>query len=322
MRLSLNIYAMAYAAGIYNPDGHVPYFQSATDFLPFVEKVGLTTLELPLDYFFGRLDHDDFTSFMTAAHQRGIKIFPAIENFDTQFFKENLGHMSAYGWQNVRIKMPHLGDTFYGGNRHLSKHFNHSLASFKKALDAIEDDLAAAGVAVAIENHQDVDAYELLAICQSAKHGMRRITWDVGNSLSTYHTAEQFVQITGAYIANIHLKDYTINKMDEGIALRRSVLGEGFIDLDNMARLINTLPACANVSMELAAHPDRVCRIYDPSYHQNSLASDDDKAVFTQFINEKMVADTGATMLKGEKLTYAELIQTEVSCDLMRGMFA
>ena len=63
--------------------------------------------------------------------------------------------------------MPHLGETFYGGNRHLSDHFLNSLSSFSTwALDDIDNDLSNAGVKVAIENHQDLDAYDLVMLCQ------------------------------------------------------------------------------------------------------------------------------------------------------------
>ncbi len=323
MRLSLNIYAMAYASGIYNPDGHVPYFQQPHDVLPFVKKVGLTSLELPLDYFFDRLDQDNFITFLDAAQDHGIAIFPAIENFDPSFLTTHLPQMTALGWTCIRIKMPHLGATFYGGNRHLSEHFTHSRTSFQTALDGIEDALADAGLMVAIENHQDLDAYDLVEICQSAQHGMRRITWDIGNSLSTRHTPAQFVDIAGEYISNIHLKDYKVISTNDGIALRRTVLGAGFIDPSETAQMINDLPACQHVSMELAAHPDRVCRIHDPSYHQHEHTTQDDAAIFNQFITQVAGQDhVGTGELMGDALTDAELAQAKASCEVMKRMFA
>lgn len=321
MRLSLNIYALAHAAGIYNPDGTTPYFQHAEDFLPLVRQTGFSSLELPLDYFFDDLSDDKFQDFITAATNAGIHIFPALEHYNPDYLCSNLAAMAAQGWTTIRIKMPHLGDTFYGGNRHLSDHFSTSLASFKTSLDGIESDLADAGVKIAIENHQDLDAYDLLDLCETAAHGMRRITWDIGNSLSTLHTPDQFIRIASQYIANIHFKDYQVVNMPEGIALRRTILGEGFIPLNHTAEQITALPQCENISMELAAHPDRICRICDQAYYHPQTMTPDDKKTFDQFVQSVMTENKAPLSLHGESLTKLEIEQTLTSCNVLKSLF-
>lgn len=321
MRLSLNIYAMAHASGIFNPEGLTPHFQKAEDFLPMVHKVGFSSLELPLDYFFDSLDDIKFQNFIAAAQKDKIDIFPALENFDPKFLKTNLHHFQDIGWNTIRIKMPHLGETFYGGNRHLSYHFLNSLSSFSAALDDIDNDLGNAGVKVAIENHQDLDAHDLVMLCQKSSHGSRSITWDVGNSLSTQHTPKEFVEIAGNYISNIHFKDYHVISHPEGIALRRAVLGEGFIDLLQVSQDIKTLPQCQNVSMELAAHPDRICRIHNADYHQPEEMSDQSKLSFHRYIQTVMTEQPDQPSLSGEMLTKLELDQTLTSCHQLKRLF-
>jgi sugar phosphate isomerase/epimerase len=315
------MYAIAHAAGIYNPNRQRPHFSSAEAVLPLVEHTGLTSFELPLDYFFDDLDSLRFKDFITAANEKQISIFPALENFDPAFLKKNMSIMAKLGWQTIRIKMPHLGETFYGGNRHNSDHFSRSHMAFKDALNDIESDLADAGLKVAIENHQDLDAYDLVEICASAKHGMRCITWDVGNSLSTLHTPHQFIDIAGDYIANIHLKDYHVIAVPDGIALRRASLGEGFIPLADMAKRIKALVSCENVSMELAAHPDRVCRINDPSYYEHEKNTALDRKCFHDFIKEIIIPDNVKLTDKGDTMTKLEIDQTLVSCAVMKRMF-
>ena len=66
---------MAHASGIFNPKGLTPHFQKAEDFLPMVHKAGLSSLELPLDYFFDSLDDIKFQNFIAAAQKDKIDIF-------------------------------------------------------------------------------------------------------------------------------------------------------------------------------------------------------------------------------------------------------
>lgn len=321
MRMSLNIYAMAHASGIYNPEGKTPHFQQAEDFLPLVQQTGLDSLELPLDYFFDDVNTNKFQNFIVAAQEAGIQIFPALENFNPDFLTKNLDAMAKLGWKTIRIKMPHLGETFYGGNRHLSDHFKTSLSSFEASLNDIEDELANAGIKVAIENHQDLDAYDLLNLCTSASRGMRMITWDIGNSLSTQHTPDQFVKIAGQYIANIHFKNYQVITLPEGISLRRAPLGDGFIDLDQVANMINTLPRCENISMELAAHPDRICRINDQAYYCPEQMTSEDKKIFDGLVQSVITQNKTSPLLRGDDLTKLEIEQTLTSCNVLKSLF-
>ena len=62
--------------------------------------------------------------------------------------------MKQLGWDTVRIKMPHLGQTFYGGNRYCSDHFKKSLKSFSEGLHDIDKLLADSKMQVAIENRK------------------------------------------------------------------------------------------------------------------------------------------------------------------------
>ena len=184
--------------------------------------------------------------------------------------------------------MPHLGKTFYGGNRYSSNHFETSLSIFSQQLEEVDPLLDDLDLFVAIENHQDLDLVDLVKLCETSKRKRRRITWDVGNSLATMRTPLTFLQGSRDWIANVHLKDYFVAWNERQLILRRCILGDGFLNPSEVFRLLRDLPALKNISMEIAAHIDRKADLFEPQYPLHYDLSKSEVEDFLGFIEKEV----------------------------------
>ncbi len=322
MRLSLNTYSLAIAAGYYQVTNIAPTYKDPKSFIPLVKQAGFDSLELPLDYYFKSLNSDAFNLFLRQLEAAGIKLMPCIENFHFGYLMENIPHLARAKMNLVRIKMPHT-TTFYGGNRYKNKHFSIDLKRFSEDLDKLEPTLFTNNVSLAIENHQDLDVVDLVRICEASSNNKRFITWDVGNSLATMRTPVQFLDKAEKYIANIHFKDYVMRRSNSGIALVRSNLGEGILSGTCLPKRIQQLPNLVNVSMELAAHPDRIADIYDPEYPKFFEHTIEEKQVFLEFVEKYSTAldkheDCMSLSLNVEQ---REIRETLDSCLTLKALF-
>lgn len=118
---------------------------------------------------------------------------------------------------------------------------------------------------LAIENHQDVNSDDLLALCQAG--GSRvGVTLDVVNPLAVAEEPYEFARRLGARIFNVHIKDYTIHPTLSGYNLVRASIGEGCIDWRAMLTLLREIAPGAAWHIELAALNARHIRLYEDQW--------------------------------------------------------
>lgn len=321
MQLSLNTYSLAIAAGYYKVQNSIPLFKDPLSFIALVKKVGFDGLELPLDYYYDSLGCPNFKSFINELHEANLRLMPCIENFDVNYMQECIPHLSDANLNLIRIKMPHT-KTFYGGNRYKHECFLDDLERFSNELDTLEPVLCDFDVRVAIENHQDLDVKDLVKLCKRSPTNQRCITWDVGNSLATMRAPFQFAEMASEFIANVHFKDYRIARTREGIALIRTVLGEGVVTSLSLAKYIKQLPNVTNVSMELAAHPNRIADIFHPNYPKFFDQSDEEQQEYLDYI-ESILSLKPQEKLGHQAIpdTHSELQETMLSCKNLKDLF-
>ena len=287
MRHSFNIYSIAANIGLLGGWTNCSFTKPNT-IVNFVKKTGLKSIEIPIDYFFQNLWDDEAVEFFDFARRFDITVYPCIENFEETFLLKNIELLKKESFNSIRIKMPHLGKTFYGGNRYSSGHFSESMISFSDSLKRLDPILKDYEFKLAVENHQDLDAIDLIKLCEQSESGNVGVTWDVGNSLSTMRTPEGFLSLVGDWIINIHLKDYKLLWSKRGFALRRCILGEGVIDPKNIFPKIRHLPQLQNISMELAAHIDRECDYEAHGYKDAFSHSTIELREFAAWLEDRM----------------------------------
>jgi 3-oxoisoapionate decarboxylase len=107
--------------------------------------------------------------------------------------------------------------------------------------DALPE-LEAAGITLAIENHDRFKARDLAAIIDTLDTPLVGICLDTVNSFGAMEGTEMVVETLGRYVVNLHIKDFTIRRADHnlGFILTGAPAGSGMLDvpwlLDALAR--------------------------------------------------------------------------------------
>ena len=106
---------------------------------------------------------------------------------------------------------------------------------------------------IAIENHQDLDSFELKYIVEKVGKDVIGINFDVGNSIATCENPILFANRVAPYIVNVHIKDYKLTRSSEGIILNRCAIGKGDVDFKKILDFIIKKCPKTSYSIELGA---------------------------------------------------------------------
>jgi 3-oxoisoapionate decarboxylase len=97
---------------------------------------------------------------------------------------------------------------------------------------------AAAGVTIAIENHQDFTSADLMELCEEAGEAVG-ITFDIGNAFAVGEAPLEFARTVAPRVRHLHLKDYRVQFTGEGYRLVRCAIGDGAVPFAELVRLFD-----------------------------------------------------------------------------------
>ena len=117
---------------------------------------------------------------------------------------------------------------------------------------------SAAGVSIAIENHQDFTSAELMELCEEAGDAVG-ITFDMGNAFAVGEAPVEFARAVAARVRHVHLKDYRVQPTDEGYRLVRCAIGDGAVPF---RELVEILGGDLTASLEPGALEARHIRLF------------------------------------------------------------
>ena len=125
---------------------------------------------------------------------------------------------------------------------------------------------AAAGVTIAIEDHQDFGSEELVAMAEDAGENVG-VVFDTGNPFAVGEDPVAFARRAAHRVRHVHLKDYRAQFTSEGYRLVRCAIGDGAVPFDE---LWTELPAHATLtaSIEPGALEARHIRLFTPAWWQ------------------------------------------------------
>lgn len=93
-------------------------------------------------------------------------------------------------------------------------------------------------IKLAIENHKDWRINEFLEILKQIGSRWVGITLDTGNNISLLEDPMEVVKALAPYAFSVHLKDMAVAEYDDGFLMSEVNLGEGYLDIAGMIRLI------------------------------------------------------------------------------------
>jgi len=114
------------------------------------------------------------------------------------------------------------------------------------------------GIAIAVENHQDFTAPELLSVVRRIDSECCGICFDTGNSIPILQDPYRECRLLAPYVKTVHFKDFQIaDTVQEltGARLYGTALGDGVLDLPREMRTIYRAAPEANWNIELQLGP-------------------------------------------------------------------
>jgi 3-oxoisoapionate decarboxylase len=124
---------------------------------------------------------------------------------------------------------------------------------------------AAAGLTLAIENHQDLGSEELVAIAEEAGANVG-VVFDTGNAFALGEDPVEFARRAAGRIRHVHLKDYQAQFTKQGFRLVRCALGDGCVPFQEIASVLASESPALTASIELGALEARHIRMFEPGW--------------------------------------------------------
>jgi sugar phosphate isomerase/epimerase len=131
-------------------------------------------------------------------------------------------------------------------------------AEFRRAADrAVRSLELAAGVvagkrvSLAVENHKDWLAGELIAVLKRIGSECVGACLDTGNSIALLEDPMEVVETFAPSALTVHLKDMAVQEYEQGFLLSEVPLGEGFLDIPRIVRTVRQARPQIRLNLEM-----------------------------------------------------------------------
>jgi sugar phosphate isomerase/epimerase len=117
--------------------------------------------------------------------------------------------------------------------------------TFRKFFDKAKQALALARpvvekqeIRMAVENHKDLQAPDLLDLIKKLDCPLAGVCIDTGNNIALLETPQETVDLLAPHVFTTHIKDMGVEEYADGFLLAEVPLGTGFLDL---AKIVTTM---------------------------------------------------------------------------------
>jgi sugar phosphate isomerase/epimerase len=147
------------------------------------------------------------------------------------------------------------------------------VATVRARLAVLAPRAADLGVSLAIENHQDFTAEELLDLCEEAGPACG-ICLDTGNSFPVAEAPIPFARKVAPRVVHVHLKDYRVQFTPEGYRLVRCAIGDGAVPFAEIAAILTEGGRRLTAALEPGALEARHVRLFTPGWWRGYAPKD------------------------------------------------
>jgi sugar phosphate isomerase/epimerase len=217
--------------------------QDTLEFLMRCHALGAAGMQAPL--------HGDLRKLRAQAEQLGMYIegmVPLPKTGETSAFEKSIQDAKNAGAQCVRAGA-------LSGRRYESFA---SLEDWRKFVSDSRQNIEAAlpilekyKMPLALENHKDWTADQLLELIKSHASEYLGVCLDFGNNIALLDDPLNVVEMLAPFTIATHVKDMGVQSYDDGFLLSEVVLGQGFLDLPRMLRLIRQSRPATRFSLEM-----------------------------------------------------------------------
>lgn len=184
---------------------------------------------------------------------------------DVEKFEQEIKNAKEAGAQIIR-------SVTLGGRRYETFKTMAEFELFKKrsvaALQRAEPILKKHKVKLAIENHKDWRADEMVGLLKQLSSEHVGVTIDFGNSIALLEDPTTVVQTLAPYVLSTHVKDMAVEEYADGFLLSEVPLGEGFLDLKSMVAVCKQHNPNVTLSLEMITRDPLEIPCLRPDYWQ------------------------------------------------------
>lgn len=243
MKLGLDTYSYHYAAGLweYAPRENAP--MTVAHFLRKAAELGLDGVQLCDSRHLDSLEYGYVSGLRERAESLGLYLELGTSGTNPEHLQNMVRAAHVLGSSIVR--------TFVGRPRPTTAQATVDL------LTAVAADLAQVlpvcaryNVKLALENHQDLTAPELLQLLQLVGGGPLTVCFDTGNPLALLEDPLEAARLLAPHITSVHLKDYQVVATSQGFVLVGCALGEGVVELAAVIEVLSSHAPSATLNVE------------------------------------------------------------------------
>jgi 3-oxoisoapionate decarboxylase len=218
MQLGLGTYAYAWAIGIsgYPP----PQPMDAMAFLRRAADLGVSVAQIADNLPLGKMRAAELNDLLALAQHLKIQIEVGTRGIAPD-------HLRTYLELAVRFASPILRVVVDTVDHHPTPD------EIVATLRSMMPEFAAAGVTLAIENHDRFKVRTLVQIIEGIANPQVGICLDTANSYGAGEGAEVVVDTLAPYVVNLHVKDYSIRRHHHnlGFEVEGTPAGQGMLDV-------------------------------------------------------------------------------------------
>lgn len=134
---------------------------------------------------------------------------------------------------------------------HSKEEYTNAVKNAIASLQLAEPIAKKQNVKIAVENHKDWHAPELVNIIKKLDSEHIGVTLDFGNSIALLEDPMEVVQTLAPYIFSTHVKDMGVSEYADGFLLSEVPMGKGFLDLKKMVEICKQHNPNVTFSLEM-----------------------------------------------------------------------
>jgi sugar phosphate isomerase/epimerase len=239
------------------------YGWKAAQFLEYAAKLKLDSVHLSDLSDFESLEPAYLAKVREHAQRLGLSIDGGISSLcpSSGNYHKEYGDPAEYvlrGLRTAKAVGANVMRTFIGGGaerNNLQLHIENTL----KVLKAVRSQALDLGVKIAIENHGDLQAWEMRELIETAGPDFVGSCLDSGNAVSAIENPLVTIETPAPYVLTTHIRDSAVYEHPRGAVMQWVALGEGSVEFATFFEKFRVLCPKAVVQLEiLTGNPPRV----------------------------------------------------------------
>jgi sugar phosphate isomerase/epimerase len=142
------------------------------------------------------------------------------------------------------------------------KFFEQGKQSLKLAMPIVEKH----EIRMAIENHKDLQAPDLLDLIKKLDSPLAGVCIDTGNNIALLEAPQETVDILAPHAFTTHIKDMGVEEYAEGFLLSEVPLGTGFLDLTKIVATVRKARPDITLNLEMMTRDPLKVPVLTPKY--------------------------------------------------------